>query len=138
MNLVGVPSHEVEEIWDEIEPLVSAACCRSFPKRTVSDVLEAVQKRDMQLWLAAEEKIYAVIITEIMNYPLRNVCRVVIATGTERRRWQHFIATIEQWAKAQGCQSMELVARPGWKKIFRDYTLTHIHLEKELKHGTTH
>lgn len=137
MNLSGVSAERLPEVWEDVKPLIVAACSRSFPKMTEADVLKAVSERDMQLWVIYEDVIYAVLVTEILNYPLRRVCRILMATGTDRTRWQHFISDIERWAKEQGCDSMELEARPGWKRVFTDYKFTHVHLEKNL-HGNNH
>lgn len=133
MNLIGIESCRVDDVWNEIKQLVERACARSFPKFTVDNIKAAVMRRDMQLWVIVEEKIYAVIVTEIINYPLRRVCRVLIATGSQRERWQHLISEIENWAADHGCVSMDLLARPGWKRILKGYRHSHDQLEKDLK-----
>ena len=40
-------------------------------------------------------------------------------TGRQRHKWQYLIRDIEKFAKEEECQMMELIARPGWQKNFK-------------------
>jgi hypothetical protein len=55
-------------------------------------------------------------------------------TGRQRNKWQFLVKDIEQFAKDEDCLMMELIARPGWKRILNnfDYKMTHVVLEKKL------
>ena len=48
---------------------------------------------------------------------------------------KNLIVKIENFAIDQGCDCMELIARPGWQKILdkHNYFRTHVVLEKNLK-----
>ena len=56
-------------------------------------------------------------------------------TGRQRHKWQYLVKDIEQFAKDEGCQMMELIARPGWQKVLNNYGYqrTHVVLEKKIK-----
>ena len=56
-------------------------------------------------------------------------------TGRQRHKWQYLVKDIEEFAKNEGCKMMELIARPGWKKILNNfgYGMTHVVLEKKIK-----
>ena len=58
-----------------------------------------------------------------------------IMTGKQRHKWQYLVKDIEQFAKDEGCQMMELIARPGWQKVLNNYGYqrTHVVLEKKIK-----
>jgi hypothetical protein len=85
------------------------------------------------LWIASDEaEIKAVCTTEIINYAQMKVCRICILTGRDFRSWTKYCKDIENWAKKEGCKRIESLARKGWAKIFKDYTMSHIFLEKEL------
>jgi hypothetical protein len=56
-------------------------------------------------------------------------------TGKHRDKWQHLVKKIEDFAWANDCDLMELVARPGWEKVLRKfgYSKSHVLLEKHKK-----
>ena len=56
-------------------------------------------------------------------------------TGNSRNQWQHLISVIEDFAKHNECDGMEIISRPGWQKILQNYNYrrTHVVLEKQLK-----
>jgi hypothetical protein len=74
-------------------------------------------------------------ITEIIQRPLIKCCHISIMTGHHREKWQHLIKDIEVWAALNNCDKMELIARPGWEKILKNfkYSKSHVLLEKPLK-----
>lgn len=133
-ELYGVPSHEVDGVWEAVRPWVAAACLRGIGAGyNETDIYQYLLDRDMQLWLARDgQEIIAVGITEIVNYPRRRICNLTIGTGKRREQWQHFRHIIEVWAKEQGCSHMSCLARNGWRRVFNDYKSTHTLLEKEL------
>ena len=53
----------------------------------------------------------------------------------QRNKWQHLISKREDFAKDEGCKMMELIARPGWQKVYNNhgYKRTHVVLEKQIK-----
>ena len=96
----------------------------------------------LQLWFlwddkknTIQEKMNGVVVSEIINRSIKKVFHLPIVTGKNRQRWQHLIEKLENFAKDQGCDCMELIARPGWQKILdkHNYFKTHVVLEKNLK-----
>jgi hypothetical protein len=131
--LYGIPFTSIDDVWDEVRPWIEAACVRSRGKFDANDIRIGLLERDDQLWIWRSETAYAVGVTRITKYPKKTVCTIRIVTGRNRREWEkECIAQIECWAKSQGCDAMELQARPGWKKALPDYDMTHVYLEKEL------
>jgi hypothetical protein len=131
--LYGIPAHVVDDVWDEVRPWIAAACKRSRGKFDENDIRIGLLERDDQLWIWRTETAYAVGVTRIVVHPKKKVCAIRLVTGRNRREWEkECIARIESWAKSQGCEAMELQARPGWKSVLPDYDMTHIVLEKRL------
>ncbi len=132
--LVGIPATEIDAVWPLVAPILHAACRRGRGKETPADIRGALTERDLQLWLVWDGGVAALAITEIVRHPCKSCCRIRFCTGRGRQAWQHHIATIECWAKANGCAAMELIARPSWSRPLKEhgYTATHVFLEKEL------
>lgn len=133
-HLTGIPSAEIDAVWPLAEPLIAAACRRGGNKDTADDFRAGLNARDLQLWLAWDGEIVALAVTEIVCHPRKRCCRIRICTGRARAGWQHYLPVIENWAEAQGCAAMELIARPGWSRLLakQGYATTHLFCEKEL------
>lgn len=132
----GVPSEYLELTWQSVEPYLTRALARGGQYRTV-DVLKKLITKEMQLWIAyfgeySEPDVQAFCITEINVTPLQRECIIFACSGKERDNWQHYIKTIEVWAKSKGCQSVRINARPGWERVLKTYKKTHSLLEKVL------
>lgn len=135
--LYGIQKHLIDEVWDEVRPWIAAACKTSRGKFDENDIRMGLLLGEDQLWIWRTETAYAVGITRLCNYPKQRVCTVRIVTGTNRSEWQiPAMETLERWAKANGCQAMELQARPGWWRGFLrrlgGYEMTHLYVEKAL------
>lgn len=131
--LYGIPVTDIEAVWEEVRPWIAAACKRSRGKFDEDDIKRGLLARDDQLWIWHTETAYAVGVTRLVHYPKQLVCTIRIVTGRNRREWENeCMSQIERWAKARGCDAMELQARPGWEKALPDYEKTHVYLEKRL------
>ena len=131
--LYGIPSTAIDAVWEEVRPWIAAACKTSRGKFDALDIKRGLLERDDQLWIWRSATAFAVGITRITNYPKQRVCTIRIVTGRNRREWEkECISQIERWATAQGCDAMELQARPGWERTLPDYDKTHVYLEKRL------
>ena len=133
--IVGLRADQIEPVWHKIRPLIADAVTHSDGKYEVLDILSALLARDMQAWAITKgDEIVAIVITEIINYPRKKECRVLAVDGEGAKEWVHLVSEIEAWAKANGCQSIEPIARPGWEKLMKPlgYKRTHIILSKEL------
>lgn len=131
-ELIGIHPASLDVVWNEVEPLLERACAVGPPRIGPDDIYDAISDSRMQLWVSINGKIEAACITELVNHPLARVCRVFLCAGEDRENWQHFIRRIEGWALENGCKSMEVPGRKGWKKVLSDYGETYVLLEKSL------
>lgn len=133
--LYGIQAAEIDAVWEEVRPWIDAACKRNRGKYDANDIKAGLLTGEDQLWIWKTPTAFAVGITRLANYPKQRVCTIRIVTGTNAAEWQEqAMETIEQWAKASGCQAMELCARPGWARRMRGrgFETTHLYLEKAL------
>ena len=132
-----VPPKDVGLIWKQIEPLLLKPLEIDGFAYMPKDIFDSLLKKKMQLWISWNVKtntVEAAIVTEIIDYPRLRSCRYFLAGGTNMKSWFNPIKEqIEQWAKLNKCQRIELVGRKGWVKWLKDYKQKHIILMKELK-----
>jgi hypothetical protein len=116
MDLVRIPTKELDKVWSLIE-------------KDIKNALAYSSHQDNN------NKYFGVVVTEIIKRKLGKVCHIYIMTGRQRHKWQYLIKDIEEFAKKEDCQMMELIARPGWQKVLNNfgYKKTHVVLEKKIK-----
>ena len=144
MKLVRIPSSNLNDVWLLVEKDISSALQYSGNHTDAGFVKETIKEDKFQLWIlwdkdkpTTKEKYYGVVVTEIVIRKLKKSCNIFIVTGRQRRLWTPLIQVIEDFAKEQDCDQMELIARPGWDKIMKpfNYKRTHVVLEKQIEKG---
>ena len=141
MKLVNIPSSNLDDVWSLVKKDISEALSYSGDHTDAQFVYDCVKENKMQLWVVWDkdkpttlEKYYGVVVTEIIERKLVKTCNIFIVTGRQRQQWQHLINILEDFALENNCTNMELIARPGWKRIMEqfDYKQTHVVLEKPI------
>ena len=139
IELINVPTKSVNEVWALVKTDIANALNRSNNYALSDHIKKWIIEEKMQLWILwdkeapKESKYYGVVITEVIQRPLQRCLNIRIMTGKHREKWQHLIKHIEDFAWLQNCDSLELIARPGWKKVLKPfgYTESHVLLEKK-------
>jgi hypothetical protein len=141
MNLVRIPSSNLDDVWNLVNKDISEALSYSGNHTDAQFVYETVKENKMQLWVVWNkdkkttlDKYYGVVVTEIVKRKLKQSCNIFIVTGRHRQKWQHLINVLEDFAIENNCSNMELFARKGWQRIMEqfDYKQTHVVLEKQI------
>ena len=140
IQLINIPTKSVDEAWGVVRTDIANALTRSNVYALSEHIRKWIIEEKMQLWIlwdqeADKEKYYGVVVTEVIQRPLQRCLNIKIMTGRHREKWQHLIKHIEDFAWQQNCDLLELVARPGWKKILKPfgYKESHVLLEKKKK-----
>ncbi len=139
IELINVPTKSVNEVWALVKTDIANALNRSNGYALADHIKKWITEEKMQLWIlwdkeaAKESKYYGLVVTEIIQRPLQRCLNMRIMTGRHREKWQHLIKHIEDFAWLNNCDSLELIARPGWKKVLKPfgYTETHVLLQKK-------
>ena len=141
MNLVHIPSSNLDDVWNLVKKDISEALSYSGNHTDAQFVYDCIKEKKMQLWVVWNkdkpttlEKYYGVVVTEIIKRKLIQSCNIFIVTGKHRQKWQHLISVLEDFATDNDCTNMELIARKGWQRIMEqfDYKQTHVVLEKQI------
>ncbi|WP_374652245.1 hypothetical protein, partial [Rhizorhabdus sp.] len=123
--------------WDEVCDLLLPAIRRGGDHRP-DEVLAEIRKGRAQLWIATDGVPRVAVVTRIRRSLEGAICEIWLTGGTGRRSWLHFLTTIEAAARAHGCVAMEVVGRPGWKRVLPDYRQTAVILRKPLTEEEHH
>ncbi len=128
--MTGVLSADVPKEWGFAKPLIAKGCKYSRGKYRANDFYPDLLEGDMQLWI---NKPTAAAITEIKLFPHKKVCCVIVAGGRDINQFKEDLQVIEMWAKSEDCDAVQVVGRPGWQRVLKEYELSTISLERSLK-----
>lgn len=141
VELVSIPNNLVNIVWNTVNSDVQSALDRSGNYANAKHFKTWCLDGKCQLWILWDKKAdkdyryHGVVITEVVKRPLYKICNIRIMVGKDRLKWQHHIQQIEDFAKNNECDKMELIARPGWERVLKEYSYTksHVVLDKYLK-----
>lgn len=116
-RIYGVLSSHIDDVWNQVEPLLSKSLDYADGKYSTGSIYKALKVRDMQLWVSMRGGLEACCVTEIRFFPLKKVCTVMFCAGKDMDNWLWFLSEVELWAISNGCHSIEVHGRRGWEKI---------------------
>ena len=115
-RLESIPAEDVLGIWAEVSPFLKDALAFNPGDLALRDVIDRLLLRDMQLWVYRPEgEVIAALVTEVVQYPRRWVCRLVLFGGA-LQRCRSLEPDLAAWAKGRGCDSLEIQGRRGWTR----------------------
>ncbi len=141
MKLVRIPTSNIDEVWPLVKKDIADALVFSGNHTDAQFVFDTLKQEKFQLFVVWDkdqkttlEKYYGVVVTEIVEKKLTKACHIFIMTGRQRQKWTALIKVIEDFAEQNNCDLLELIARPGWQRILKDYNYkrTHVVLEKPI------
>jgi hypothetical protein len=127
VDLLCVDPKEVDQIWPYAGGMIRAAIERTNLS-DFADIEKQVLAGEQLLWLAVSDHIEAAATTHLS----RNVCTLTACSGHQRERWLPLFKKIEQYAVAEGCETMRIFGRKGWERILDGYRAEYVILEKQL------
>ena len=127
-----IEKHEVTDIWNDVKDLIAKT---NDDVLNEEDILEYLKSGHFILWIATKtdsDNILFAMTLHFAYYPKHKMCRVATIAGERMSEWISDLYILEDWAKAQGCDYMDMYARRGWKKMLKDYKEDCILLRKKL------
>ena len=117
--IIKVPQEDLHIVWNEVEPLIKKALDDTY---TARDILDGLVKNSFQLFISWEDKVESAVITEVIQYPQKKVCRYFLAGGSNINNWLEPIQQeIEKFAKYNQCDAIEIAGRKGWLRKLKGY-----------------
>jgi hypothetical protein len=138
IELVQIPKENIDIVWKQCKGMIADAMASSNNYANASHFKQWISENKMQLWFLwnkeadIDQRLYGIVVTEIIQRPLQRCLNIKIMTGKHREKWQHLIKHIENFAWQNNCDLLELVARPGWKRVLKPFGFkeSHVLLEK--------
>ena len=128
--IIKVPQEDLHIVWNEVEPLIKKALDDTY---TARDILDGLVKNAFQLFISWEDKVESAVITEVIQYPQKKVCRYFLAGGSNMNNWLEPIQQeIEKFAKYNQCDAIEVAGRKGWLRKLKGYEQKIYLFTKEL------
>jgi hypothetical protein len=108
---------------------IEAALAYSGGTHSFQDIVDGVLSGAMQLWAGKS----GCAVTEISVYPRKKVFHVFLAAG-DMEQIIDFQDSAIQFAKMNGCDSMTIAGRSGWKRVLdkHDWHEQFVVLEREI------
>lgn len=123
----------MEELDAELErcrPWIEAALDHGGNTHDFEDIVGQVKRGAMQFWPAKD----ACAVTEIIPFPRKKVFHIFLAGGNAETI-ADMNDSAEEFARINGCSTISVVGRMGWKKILggKGYSAPATVLFKEIK-----
>jgi len=128
--IVKVPPEDLFIIWNEVEPLIKKALDDCYKAQ---DILDGLMETRFQLFISWEDRVESAVVTEVAQYPQKKILRYFLAGGENMNNWLEPIQKeIEQFAKDNQCDAIEVAGRKGWARKLKGYEQKIYLFTKEL------
>jgi hypothetical protein len=128
--IVKVPPEDLFIIWNEVEPLIKKALDDCYKAQ---DILDGLMETRFQLFISWEDRVESAVVTEVAQYPQKKILRYFLAGGENMNNWLEPIQKeIEQFAKYNQCDAIEVAGRKGWTRKLKGYEQKIYLFTKEL------
>lgn len=132
LQFFQIPPDAIDALWQTIRPRVMSGVERSSGRLTEGAVFDLLRSGQWQCWTFWEDnRCLAVIVTRLgVETSGMKTLEALMASGDDRDKWQRAaVDRLKKFAKDEGCGLFEMIARPGWERVFPDFKKTHVMLE---------
>jgi len=129
-DLICVSPYQAGEFWPYAEPLLKRATerCGTW---SIGEIRREIDKGAL-LWIVWDgTTMQAACVTRLVHDP-RGLVLEVVACGGDGQDWRRLYEEIEDYGRNESCVISRISGREGWKRIFKDYDLAWVTLEKDL------
>ena len=130
-DLLCIYPPQVPEFWPYVEKFLKAATerCGTW---SIAEVRQELYKGAL-LWIVWDgEAVKAACVTRLIMEANNKILEVV-ACGGKGQNWRDLYEDIEDYGRNEGCVTSRIQGRLGWRRVFKDYDLAWVTLEKDLR-----
>jgi hypothetical protein len=125
------PPDMAGQLWPHVRQMVGSALDKTDLGR-LSDLDTDVLSGRALLWIIHGDGIESAGVTRLELTQHSKVCLIVAHGGGGADRWLHLLEGIENYAKAEECDSVRWVGRKGWKRKLPEYREIGVVMERKL------
>jgi len=139
VDIGQIPHDIIEAGRERIAEILQGGIERAHGCVTADHVIDMVLRDEMQMWGITETDgddtdVLAIFCTELMQYPTgEKACRIAIMSGTGMSKWLGLLPVVEEFARSEGCGTMEVHGRKGWGRVLPDYPEIFRAFRKDLR-----
>lgn len=116
----AVPGQHVADAWPVVAEMIDSAAEQAWGYNS-ADVLSRIATGECTLWIIEHDmNIKGALVTEFVSYPRCRALSIWMLGGSDFRYWKQCIASLESFAKYNGCDFITCMARPGLMKLISD------------------
>lgn len=131
-DLMCVEPARVDRVWPHVRPMIAKAMIRGG-LNTLAEIEPAILGGVMLVWIAWDvSRIMAAAVTQLNDIDGKKTGTIVACGGNGLEDFAPLIEGLEAHFRAEGCKASRIMGRPGWSRIYPDYMMKAIILEKAL------
>lgn len=133
-RIAAVPPDQLSDVFPHVRDMLESVVDRSEGRYSLQAILKRLLAKEWILWVIGDgSTVRGLVITELyLDVSGMRCCMVRVATGSGAKELMPLLGVIEDWARADGCVKLDMMARKGWARHLKDYRMTHVVLEKTL------
>ena len=128
-----VPVNAIDKVWDKVKDFIALTSDETLNE---NDIYQYLIDGEYRLFIILElesKQIITAYATCIAFYPRHKACRIISLGGSKLSEWYNETITyVENYAKEEKCDYMEVFGRRGWVKIMKGYKEEGVILRKHL------
>jgi hypothetical protein len=129
-DLICVYPPQINEFWPYAEPVLKRATERCGNWST-GELKREIEKGAL-LWIVWDGKELLAACVTRLAMETRGLILEALACAGEGQDWRRLYEEIEDYGRNEGCVLSRMSGRDGWRRIFSDYDLAWVTLEKRL------
>lgn len=120
-----MPIEEFSRYWRDIQREMDCVPHIWEPWWTKESIFHGILSGQFQIWAAGHDgSVRLFLVTQIVNYPAARVLTSILMLGNSFEESVDALhASLEQFARNEGCTRMEVLARPGFERKLAKYGL---------------
>lgn len=134
--IFGALNHPLGGAYQAVASCIASSVADD-PLESLDSVMAALDCGDLTAWVATDgDRLHSVTVTEILEGDAGRQCFIRHCArakgGAGLREWLRFLPVIEEYARLNGCLTIELIGRAGWERALPDFEKKAVLLRKSL------